>query len=332
MTYTRAKGGRCGSPFPVYEDPVTNLLAAHRGADAERDATVAHILATGAGYAYADIETMATIMSRLGLSDHSCVCVDQTIEAMYVSSTAYLVQSRCGRVVILTYRGTDPSSLGTWLGDADVEWDSAPLAGTAVNVHSGFYLNLRATWVAVLQQLNLAQQGRSLVDPDMTLEHPMEALFVTGHSLGGALALLFALFVTANPGHAGIADKLRAVYTFGQPMAIGEPLPDIARALSPRIIRHVLARDIVPSLPPAGWGRYAHTGQEYRYEDGTWHRQEQPTPQLEHIGEISRALLAGAAPASRRRASHYTLADHGPHRYLAALRPAGRVTEFGDRS
>jgi hypothetical protein len=27
----------------------------------------------------------------------------------------------------------------------------------------------------------------------------------------------------------------------------------------------------------------------------------------------------------------HTIADHGPHHYIAALRPAGRVTEFGDR-
>ena len=26
----------------------------------------------------------------------------------------------------------------------------------------------------------------------------------------------------------------------------------------------------------------------------------------------------------------FTMADHLPHHYIAALRPAGRVTEFGD--
>ncbi len=38
-------------PFPVYEQLVDDLLAAHRPAAALRDATVAHALGTCAGYA-----------------------------------------------------------------------------------------------------------------------------------------------------------------------------------------------------------------------------------------------------------------------------------------
>lgn len=332
MKFERLQGGHCTSPFPVYDDPVANLIAAHRSAGSERDATVAHVLATCAGYAYSDVETVAMIMSRVGFSDHSCVHVAQSVEAMYVASTVYLVQSRCGRVVILAYRGTDPSSVSTWLGDADVQLDSARLAEETLRVHSGFYLNFRATWIAVVQQLALAIEGRSLFDPNMALDHPMEALYATGHSLGGALALLFALFISASAGHGAIADRLRAVYTFGQPMALGEPLVDIASAVSRKVFRYVLARDIMPALPPTGWGRYTHVGQEYRYENGAWRRSESSTPQLHHVGEISRALLGSIASEKHRAGHGYTIADHGPHRYLAALRPVGRVTEFGDRS
>lgn len=332
MQSVRRKGDRCGLPFPVYEDPVTTLLAAHRSANGERDPTVAHILATSAGYAYSDIETFASTMSRLGLAEHGCVAIAQVVEAMYIFSTAYLVQSRCGRVVILSYRGTDPSSLGTWLGDADVDLDAAPLGPDILRVHAGFRLNFRATRLAVLQELQLAQQGRSLADPRTTVDEPMEALFVTGHSLGGALALLFALDVSRSEGAEAIATALRGVYTYGQPMAVGEPVPDAARAVTQRVFRHALARDVMPMLPPVGWGPFVHVGHEYRYERGAWQRQGTPTRQLEHAGAISRALLASVAPARRRDTSRYTLADHGPHRYLAALRPPGRVTEFGDRS
>jgi hypothetical protein len=46
--------------------------------------------------------------------------------------------------------------------------------------------------------------------------------------------------------------------------------------------------------------------------------------------EIPRSLPFFAT--NTRRASYlYSIADHGPHHYLSALRPSGRVTEFGDR-
>jgi len=89
-------GGKCGRPFPVYGNLVPHLRSAHEGDRIDRDATVAHVLGTCAGYSYSDIDTLATIMSRLGLEDNSCVRVEQKVDAMYIFSTAYLVQSRCG--------------------------------------------------------------------------------------------------------------------------------------------------------------------------------------------------------------------------------------------
>ena len=137
MNVERLAGGACGRPFPVYEDLVGNLLAAHGSADAGRDAVVAHVLGTCAGYAYADIETVAMIMSRLGLEGSACVRIAQIVDAMHIFSTAYLVQSRCGRVVILCYRGTEPANLGNWLTDADVGSASLTLGGDALVVHAG---------------------------------------------------------------------------------------------------------------------------------------------------------------------------------------------------
>jgi alpha-beta hydrolase superfamily lysophospholipase len=86
----------------------------------------------------------------------------------------------------------------------------------------------------------------------------LEALYVTGHSLGGAMAVLFAL-TTAH-------EELRGVYTFGQPMVVSGPVPErVAATIGRKIFRHVLVRDPVPALPPAGWGAYAHVGREYQY-------------------------------------------------------------------
>ena len=332
MHLERLMGGSCGRPFPVYDNLVPDFLAAHERAGIDRDATVAHVLAAAAGYSYSDIETLATIMSRLGFEDNSCVRVEQTVDAMFIFSTSYLVQSRCGRVVILSYRGTEPDSLGNWLTDADVGSASLALGGETLVVHSGFYRNVRATQWSIINELHLALRGRSLSNPRKNLKYPMQALYVTGHSLGGAMAALFSLALAGNTEERAIAERLRAVYTFGQPMAAGEPLPDAARAVAQKLFRHVNARDPVPALPPLAWGRFAHFGHEYRFANGEWKASDRPVAQLKGLSEIPRSLLAFFATAKRRNASRYSMNDHGPHHYIAALRPKGQVTEFGDRA
>jgi hypothetical protein len=330
MNLERLAGGPCGPPFPIYDDLVPALLAAHQGDRADRNATVAHVLATAAGYSYSDIGTLTTIMSRVGLEDNACVRVAQTVDAMFIFSTAYLVQSRCGRVVILSYRGTEPATLGNWLADADIGSASLALGGEPLGVHAGFHRNVRATLWGVIRELQLALRGRSLADPDKELDHPMQALYVTGHSLGGAMALLFALSLAGNAEQRAIAATLRAVYTFGQPLAVGGPLPEVAHAVGRKVFRYVRARDPIPALPPLAWGRFAHFGHEYRFADGEWKASVEPVAQLKGIREIPSALLAFFATAKHRDTSRYSMREHGPHLYIAALRPGGRVTEFGD--
>ena len=316
-------------PFPLYEDPVGDLLRAHPSDAAERDATVAHLLGVGSAYAYADTRTFAMMMSRLGFGGGACVSVEQTVDAMFVFSTAYLVQSRCGRVVLLAYRGTEPNNLANWLGDADVGPEPMPLADERLAVHSGFHRNLRATRWGVLAELNLALEGRSLLAPDRRVDHPLAALYVTGHSLGGALAVLFAL--SLGPAESVLARKLRAIYTFGQPLATAVPLPGAAQRLGRRLFRHVFLRDPIPTLPAASWGRLAHFGREYRWQDGEWRRSATAVAQITSARKFSPSVLAFFLSAKRRAAARYSLADHVPHRYLEALRPPGRVTELGDQ-
>ena len=297
------------------------LLAAHLGAD-ERDATVAHVLAVGASYCYSDLATLATIASRLGMEECNCVRVAQAVDAMYIFSTACLVQSRCGRVVLLCYRGTEPTNLGSWMGDFDVECEtlrSESLDPCELKVHGGFHRNFRATRWEVEQQLGIAAEGRSLADPDHRLEHRLEALYVTGHSLGGAMAVLFALTSTRK--------ELRAVYTYGQPMVVHTPVASHVEAAGRKVFRHVLARDPVPALPPASFGAFAHLGSEFVYDAKQWARAERPTKAMKNV---SRALLSTVASGLTSGKAGFSFEQHGPHRYLDALRPADRPTEFGD--
>jgi len=336
MDIERLHGGTCAPPFPIYDDLVARFLAAHPPREtptiASRDPAIAHALATCAGYAYSDAKTVASTMAGLGLGGGACVRVAQVVDAMFVFSTAYLVQSACGRVVVLCYRGTEATNLGNWLGNADVGPDAVALAGEQAGFHSGFYRNLRTTRRIVIDELNHAIEGRSLADPSRRVEHPMEALYLTGHSLGGAMAVLFAVSTAGNPETAAIAERLRAVYTYGQPMALAEPLTRTARTVGQRVFRHVMGRDVIPALPPAQAGNFAHVGHEYVHADGEWHRADTPVSQLKNIRDISGSLLSAIATPKRAASSRYALGDHGPHRYIGALRPADRITEFGDWS
>lgn len=331
MEIERLQGETSARPFPIYEDVVQHLATAHIRGEAGRDPTVAHTLAVCAGYAYADIQTVSTMMARVGLEGHSCVRIAQTVDAMFIFSTAYLLQSRCGRVVVLCYRGTEPANLGAWLADADVDVESVAFDGGVLGVHSGFYRNVRATRYAVIEELKLALEGRSLLDHRQTVKHPLEALYVSGHSLGGAMALLLSLSLAGTSEHRDIVDRLRAVYTFGQPIALAQPFPPFTSDIGRRLFRHVTSRDPVPALPAASWGEFTHIGHEYHHSEDEWRLQETPTRQLANMREIPRSLLSSFVALEGRRPPRFRMAAHVPHHYIAALRPKGRITEFGDR-
>ena len=109
--------------FPVYHDLEALLAEEEQQPDRQPPATVAHTLAVAAGYAYSDAETVSMMLARMGLQDNHCLRVDMSVDAMFIRSTAYLIQSSDGSVVILVYRGTEPTNLVNWLTDADVHPD-----------------------------------------------------------------------------------------------------------------------------------------------------------------------------------------------------------------
>lgn len=318
MRIEEVKVKRCGRPFPIYPDPARTLLEAYESDRGPRNETVAHILALAAGYAYADIDTMSMMMGRIGFAESTTRRFSETVDAMFIDSTAYLTQSRCGRVAILSYRGTEVANLVNWIGDTDVASASMRIGRDIVSVHGGFFRNLRATRLPIVEELHGA------------FRRGMEALYVTGHSLGGALAVLFALSISEELEVRAIAKNLRAVYTFGQPMTVGGPLPAAVRNISRKIFRHVLPRDIVPFLPPAGWGDFVHVGHEYRHDNGGWHLQDAPAAPLVSLRDLPRAFATALAPLKRRGGSPYSVGVHGPQHYISALRPPGLISEFGD--
>jgi Lipase (class 3) len=331
-----------GADFPVY-DKLVDRLASRPDTP---DDTVRHVLATCCGYAYGDKDVVATMMTRMGLDRPNLAEITISVDAMLLRSTAYIVQSRDGRVAILCYRGTPPLDLISWSLDAEIEPEQIdigrqgdPLRG---DVHGGFYRNVRASRSDVVKVLLRALQGQSIVRGGGGVAKPLEALYITGHSLGGAMALLMAMMLQKTQprtDYRKIADKVIAVYTFGQPMVASRQLADDLQQdwfFREMVVRYIYNRDVIPQLPPLA--DYAHFGREYQYDVSAarWHRNEHLTGQLTDrqawldvlstLTSLWRptravALFEGRLGVTER------VHDHYPQRYVAAAAPSGK-TEF----
>jgi hypothetical protein len=290
--------------FPVFADLVDQLLVTHE----HPDPVIAYVLAVCSAYAYSDAGTVAMIMARLGLEENKCRMVAEYVDVLFLTSTSFLLQSKDGRVVILCYRGTPPTSLITWLTDLEIDpvklkIPAPPRTGEYdppgdYYVHGGFYRNVRSTRYLLESALKRAIDGLSVHEDGKAMDHGMEALYITGHSLGGASAAMLAAMLKTEPAFAPIADRLRAVYTYGAPM-IGSP--EFADAcnendfLREKLLRYVYANDIVPQLPPKESGPFAHFGTEYRYkpprDHSTWYQSE-PRKQLRNLVELATTPLS----------------------------------------
>jgi hypothetical protein len=322
--------------FPVYPDLVEHLLAP---CPEVVDPVVAHALGVCSGYSYAGADVLTIMLARLGMPDNRCRSVTMLVDPMFIRSTANVVQSADGRVVVVCYRGTEPMSLVNWLTDADVYPEKVrfafPGSDEGFDVHAGFYRNVRATRFEVLRMLERALRGESVLDDGGAVPQPMQALYLTGHSLGGAMATLLGIMLVTDPAFAALADRLRAVCTFGQPM-VGSP--ELAAAcrqhelLGHRVVRYVYQHDVVPHLPPQDSGDFAHVGLERHFDGSAW-RSVEPTHQMGNLVgllEMPLAYLGRRLEHLRRVPFRYSLDDHLPHHYIAALTPPGVPSEFGD--
>lgn len=346
--------------FPVHKGLSTHLA----GIEEHPDPVAAHVMAVCSGYAYSGAETVSMIMARLGLEKNHCRLISATVDAMFICSRAFLVQSGDGKVVILCYRGTEPTNLANGLTDVDVEPEriNYQFEDPCASVHAGFYRNVRATRHEVMEALRRAVAGRSVRKPvegeSDKMPGKLEALYITGHSLGGAMASMLAVMLRHEKKYAAVAELLKGVYTFGQPM-IGDP--SLARAcendrkFSRKIIRYVHGDDVIPHFPPVTAGPYEHFGREYRYrishlqqsvsgwlrylgssyqpQTGAWRETDTYTSQMSSfLGFALGATTLAARKSQILRALPvvYSLEDHLPAHYIGALTP-GRVSdEFGD--
>jgi hypothetical protein len=332
--------------FPVYDDLTDRLVKPEVDpATGEPDPLTAHVLAVAAGYAYSDGQTVAEMMTRLGMEKCACLTVSFRNDTMFVASTAHVVQSEDGRVVVVAFRGTEPVNLINWLTDVDTAQQKVRLDEDApIDVHPGFYRNVRAIRYKLREALLLALAGKP-VDGDLdtpTDRAPMEALYLTGHSLGGAMAALLALLVRRDEeDEASFGETLAAVYTYGQPM-VGSPALaatcDADPRLGGRLFRYVYEGDPIPGMPSRDTGRWGHFGRERHHitglRDAGWQQSTSNVGQIRFVGQM--VVAFGSLPLSQllvlqRIPVLYRIDDHRPQHYIERLAPERAVSEFGDR-
>jgi len=167
--------------------------------------------------------------------------------------------------IVVIFRGT--SSSGDWLKDilisqnhlANPMTSKASKVAAKVGIHSGFanaLLRNDEEPTGYLKQI--LGEVKQVME-----ENPTHKLFITGHSLGGALATLFGFYVASNDDPIYTKNGPVQVYSVSSPRTGNKAFRETFKYLEQRgKIRHARiynARDKVAMLPYVG-GFYKHVG------------------------------------------------------------------------
>ena len=141
--------------------------------------------------------------------------------------------------ILVAFRGTQ--QIKDWLTNLDSMLLKVPLG----EVHRRFYEALQLVWPNIDHTIK-------------TYSDNSQKIWFTGHSLGGALAMLAASMFLDKP------EQLGGLYTFGQPRIGNEAFTkNFDVNLKSKTYRFVNNNDIVPRVPPRKMD-YSDAGQ-FRY-------------------------------------------------------------------
>jgi len=207
------------------------------------------------------------------------------------------------RNVVLAFRGT--SAPQDFIIDARVRFVERPLTA----VHAGFGEAIESVWAAVVAEL------RRVWTPEKTL-------WVTGHSLGGALAVLAGTMMPADLPVFQIA-------TFGQPRVGDKEFAATFKSRRVKLYRFVNNNDVVPTVPGRSWlisikpfRVYQHVG-DLQFFDAGRNLIDESDEELGLTHQLLDALgpLAGAGAESKAaKLIVGGLKDHGIDNYIGCIR------------
>ncbi|KAK9821773.1 hypothetical protein WJX81_007661 [Elliptochloris bilobata] len=177
--------------------------------------------------------------------------------------------------VIVAFRGSEPFIQADWFMDFNFILSprgkgDPPAVG---NVHQGFRFGLGldvnlndlpgvVTYCRYVTNFGTPKKHRTIekrnasafsIIADALAKVPEVPVWVTGHSLGGGMAHLFAVALALRSPH-GLGKRLATLYTFAQPR-IGDRkfVHESNRLLHKKHYRLANAIDIVPRVPPTKW-------------------------------------------------------------------------------
>jgi pimeloyl-ACP methyl ester carboxylesterase len=149
-----------------------------------------------------------------------------------IGTQAFLATS--DQFAVLAFRGT--AGLDDWGTNLNARREALDPARPQIKVHGGF--------------LQAFKDVEALVRADVDkYVKPTLGLYITGHSLGGAVAQIAAALLRR--------DNLAACYTYGAPRVGGLSLDRQVRCPHYRMVN---AWDLVPAVPPPLWNGYLQGG------------------------------------------------------------------------
>jgi predicted lipase len=207
------------------------------------------------------------------------------------------------KAAFLAFRGTE-QKLADWLTDFEIKPRTPSWNGSAgYLVHSGFNEALDSIWPKIMTALAETEVlARGL------------PLWLTGHSLGGALAALGGLRMTEELETAESSTVIAAVFAYGQPRVGDRACAEaFDRALPNRYFRSINHRDVVARIPlprtpdvlskiQSGSGLevydYAHAGRVIFFNDvgqalmdpPLWYRKLDALPVAENVRALKNIL------------------------------------------
>lgn len=149
---------------------------------------------------------------------------DQVVPVSSATMFGYVVSGH--EVAVIAFRGSE-NEVGDWWTNLS----RSPFPLDAGDVHEGFWMGY--------------QSLKSQIETALAKARP-KYVWITGHSLGGALAVCCAYDSDLS------GQSIQGVITFGQPMVARQPLADdIDDQLLGRYARFVNRSDIVARIPPS---------------------------------------------------------------------------------